>query len=1137
VIRYIRYLLVATLSLAAFSQLSCKLNDYCLECGKSDGGSGDGSGSQMDAPIDSIDDSGTCVPTGPETCNGVDDDCNGLIDDGVLPGIGDLCANQMGECAGGVQQCTPTFHCAVTTTTICRDANDTTSCPTGEACAIDGKNTDHITCTKNPSPESCDSLDNNCNGVIDEGDPGDLLHSGGARCGNGNGTCVQGVYHCAGACVNMADGCTGTDSMMCQGGVGPTTETCDGLDNDCDGSIDNGIATGGACGAPNNNGACKQGIMACVGGTNVCAGHCSSTTGQACGGGLPVCPGAETCVAPVAPSFELCNNADDDCNGTIDDGFQVGGIYNQSTQNCGACGTICGAGLPNGGNAVWTCSAAGTCQIASCKAGYHDNINGAVDGCEFGVCFDSGPEVCDGADNDCDGKIDETPAIGTAPTICATQGECKNAVAACPCANMNDSAGCFNGGTCTTTCTNQGGWECSYPATVTVDTNGAIVPETKCDNLDNDCDGIIDNNQIQLEHADCAGYTPGNAGSCPALTVACDDGKQGICRGTGHFQCDDGTFPGSTMPGGNLNGPALCHVTAAGSAMGTESCNNLDDDCDGVTDEGSSTGSISGQTWIEIGGGHQMMEFEASRPDAAGQNVVTTSLCTNETIAASPGGATESGTTATYTTNVPHGLVTGQRVTVSGIGVAGYDGTFLVASTPSTTTFTVTLAASGLAASGGGLVATHCPISITAATETGSVATFTTSVAHGFTAGQAVIISGVTNNNYNGTWVILSGSGTTFTVQLAKSGLAASSGGTAATNGVATCSKQSVTPWTNVTYPQALAACQAVGATLCTDEEWHRSCSANATGGNLPTIYPVTTTGSGLLIEAEDYFSRSTGTDAGGTTRSWIEDETAGYFGISDLFAQPNTGGSISAANAPTQSPRLDYKVIFSTTSANYHVCVHMFANSANDNAVFVGINGSLPGAADPSTLVNNCGSTTPFTPCWQWITSAALNVTASGTAQFVSLYMQKDGTKVDALYVVNGACPGTLTNTNEAGTVHTAGEKWAMQPSATLNNYTTNVCNDQNYTGAGNGNVLATGTLSAGCYADDSGLKSGSTTQKAFDMSGNVREWTLAHQPAQNPIRGGAYNDTALGIDCPGNFLLADDKFLLPNVGFRCCR
>src|SRR5205823_3528568 len=42
------------------------------------------------------------------------------------------------------------------------------------------------------------------------------------------------------------------------------------------------------------------------------------------------------------------------------------------------------------------------------------------------------------------------------------------------------------------------------------------------------------------------------------------------------------------------------------------------------------------------------------------------------------------------------------------------------------------------------------------------------------------------------------------------------------------CSKQTALPWTNITYPQALAACQSVGARLCTEQEWHRTCSVIA---------------------------------------------------------------------------------------------------------------------------------------------------------------------------------------------------------------------------------------------------------------------------------------------------------------------
>src|SRR5579885_1580866 len=71
-------------------------------------------------------------------------------------------------------------------------------------------------------------------------------------------------------------------------------------------------------------------------------------------------------------------------------------------------------------------------------------------------------------------------------------------------------------------------------------------------------------------------------------------------------------------------------------------------------------------------------------------------------IAASPAGASENGFLVTITTSAPHGLSAGQSVTISGVGVAGYNGTFAVTGVPDATHFTVTAATGGLAASGGG---------------------------------------------------------------------------------------------------------------------------------------------------------------------------------------------------------------------------------------------------------------------------------------------------------------------------------------------------------------------------------------------------------------------------------------------------
>jgi hypothetical protein len=141
------------------------------------------------------------------------------------------------------------------------------------------------------------------------------------------------------------------------------------------------------------------------------------------------------------------------------------------------------------------------------------------------------------------------------------------------------------------------------------------------------------------------------------------------------------------------------------------------------------------------------------------------------TIAASPSGATENGFLVTITTTAAHGLSAGQSVTIAGVGVAGYNGTFPVVAIPSSTQFTYIAGASGLAASGGGAAAS-------------ATATIQTTTSHGFVVGQLVTTTGIGVAGYNGTFPITGvPDATHFTFTAATGGLAASGGGTAAAAG------------------------------------------------------------------------------------------------------------------------------------------------------------------------------------------------------------------------------------------------------------------------------------------------------------------------------------------------------------------
>ncbi len=187
----------------------------------------------------------------------------------------------------------------------------------------------------NGGVEICDGIDNDCNGKTDDnvavGDGG--LHTGDPCTG------CSAVWACP------AFGST----PVCQAEAGASTEICDGIDNDCNGKIDDGIAPQ-ACDVPNKPGLTYQSTEA--------ASICKQGT-QTCSGGA-----WGTCTGYVGPKTETCDGKDDDCNGVVDDYSPASaptctptspsGLY------CDANGNVVTTVPEVCASGSWVCPAAGT---------------------------------------------------------------------------------------------------------------------------------------------------------------------------------------------------------------------------------------------------------------------------------------------------------------------------------------------------------------------------------------------------------------------------------------------------------------------------------------------------------------------------------------------------------------------------------------------------------------------------------------------------------------------------------------------------------------------------------------------------------------------------------------------------------
>ncbi len=284
-----------------------------------------------------------------ETCDGVDEDCDGVVDNGFT--YVTYYADADGDGYG--------------------DSSDTTSwCAPLSGYATVGGDCDETDASINPgATESCDGVDEDCDGTVDDGVTYAYYYPDSDR--DGYGASTGGTYTClapTGYATSSSD-CDDGDASIHPG----ATETCDGVDEDCDGTVDDGLTF--ATYYPDSD---RDGYGASSGGTYECAAPSGYVTSSS------DCDDGDSSIHPGAT--EICDGLDQDCDGSADDGLSFRTYYRDYD----------GDGYGNSSDTVYWCD---TTSGYITSSGDCDDFDSAV--------YPGAREVCNGDDDDCDGSVDE----------------------------------------------------------------------------------------------------------------------------------------------------------------------------------------------------------------------------------------------------------------------------------------------------------------------------------------------------------------------------------------------------------------------------------------------------------------------------------------------------------------------------------------------------------------------------------------------------------------------------------------------------------------------------------------------------------------------------------------------------------
>lgn len=394
-------------------------------------------------------------PDNTDTCDGIDEDCDGLIDEDSawITAWPDADGDGQGDAT----------------------AEPLSTCDLPDGSVMEGSDCDDTAAdVYTGATETCDDRDEDCDGLIDEDLPVSTVYADGDGDGTGDRSASLEVCDLPAGYVHEAGDCDDTDAAIHPG----ATDDCDGVDTDCDDEVDEDAtwvvvyddADGDGYGDPSLD------VETCEPdpGVATVAGDCDD-------GDATVNPGAT----------EVCNTVDDDCDGLTD------------------------AADPS---AVITT----TYYVDKDKDGYGDPGVPSAPSCsrpsgyvtDDTDCDDTDDDVhpgatdaCDSDDDDCDGSVDEDATFTDWYRDADNDRFGDPAVSTSAC--KASSGYVSNDGDCD-------------------DTSNKISPadDEICNAVDDDCDGLVDDDDDSLDPDDgYASYTDADGdgyGDPDAVVVSCD---------------------------------------------------------------------------------------------------------------------------------------------------------------------------------------------------------------------------------------------------------------------------------------------------------------------------------------------------------------------------------------------------------------------------------------------------------------------------------------------------------------------------------------------------------------------------------------------------------------------------------------